>query len=330
MKIFITGATGFVGTQLVQLLRDTPHELCCLVRDPNKAEAAREAGAKIVVGDLTDKASLVEGMRGCDWVASVANLYEFWVPDRRAYIRVNVDGVRDLMEAALEAGVAKVVHVSTAAVWGNAKGPVTEQTPFGPKYIGGYIGSKRRGEEVAWNLHQTRGLPLVMVYPGAIVGPNDPKAAGQYVRNYLQGAMPARVLTNSIFPWVHVRDVAAGVVKALEKDGNVGERYLLVAESLTFGQINELLTEISGVQPPRLAFPDWLTVIGAACATGVANLIKKPPMLGMALDQIQLMKQGLAVDGSKATRELGLRYIPIRTALEEAVATSGVAAKSAS
>lgn len=327
MKIFITGGTGFVGTQLVRQLRDTPHELTCLVRNPDKAQAAREAGAKIVVGDLTDKASLVEGMRGCDWVASVANLYEFWVPDRRAYIRVNVDGVRDLMEAVLETGVSKVVHVSTAAVWGNAEEPVSEETPFGPKYIGGYIGSKRLGEEVAWALHEARGLPLVMVYPGAIVGPNDPKAAGQYIRNYLEGAMPARVLTNSIFPWVHVRDVAAGVIRALEKDDNVSERYLLVAESLTFGEINELLTEISGVNPPRLSFPDWMTVLGAAFATGLAKLTKRPPMLDLALDQIRLMKQGLEVDGSKATRELGLRYTPIRTALEEAVATSGVAAE---
>lgn len=328
MRIFITGGTGFVGRELVRQLRDTPHELCCLVRNPDTAEAAQEAGAKIVVGDLTDKASLLEGIRGCDWVASVGNLYEFWVPDPRAYVKVNVDGIRNLMEAALEAEVSKVVHVSTMAVWGNAEGPVSETTAHGPKCVGGYIGSKRLGDEVAWALHETRGLPLVMVYPGAIVGPNDPKAAGQYIRNYLEGAMPARVLTNRIFPWVHVRDVAAGVVKALEMDDNAGERYLLVAENLTFGEINALLTEISGVKPPRLWFPDWLTTLGATFATGLAKLTNRPPMLNMALDQIRLMKQGLEVDGSKATRELGLRYTPIRTALEEAVATSGVAAKS--
>ncbi len=327
MRIFITGGTGFVGTQLLRLLRDSHHELCCLVRDPEKAQAAREAGAKIVVGDLTDKASVVDGMRGCDWVASIASLYEFWVPDRRAYTRVNVDGVRNLMEAALEEGVSKVVHVSTAAVWGNAEGLVSEGSAPGPKCIGGYIGSKRAGDEASWELHETRGLPLVMVYPGAIVGPNDPKAAGQYIRNYLDGAMPAQVLTGSIFPWVHVRNVAEGVVRALEKDDSIGERYLLVAENLTFGEINDLLTEISGVKPPRLKLPDWMTLFGAACATGVANLTGRPPMLDMALGQIRLMKQGLPVDGRKATRELGLSYTPIRTALEEAVATSGATAK---
>lgn len=321
MKIFITGGTGFVGTQLVRRLRDTPHELCCLVRDPEKAQAAREAGATIVVGDITDKASVVEGMRGCDWVASLANLLEFWVPDRRVYTKVNVDGTRNVMEAALETGASKVVHVSTAAVYGNAEWPIAEESTPGPKCVGEYVRSKRAGERIAWELHETRRLPLAMVYPGGVVGPNDPKAAGQYFRNYLSGAMPAQVLTSSLFPWVHVRDVAEGIVRALEKDDNVGERYLLVAENLTFGQINRLLTEISGVRPPRLTFPDWVTIFGAFCATGVANLTKRPPMLDMAVDQMRLMKQGFQVDGSKATRELGLNYTPIRTALEEAVAS---------
>ena len=117
------------------------------------------------------------------------------------------------------------------------------------------------------------------------------------------------------------RDVAEGIVRALEKEGNVGERYLLVAENLTFGEINGLLTEITGARPPRLTFPDWMTIFGALCATGVADLTKKPPMLDMAVDQMRLMKQGFEVDGSKATRELGLSYTPIRTVLEEAVAS---------
>lgn len=321
MRIFVTGGTGFVGTQLVQRLHNTPHELVCLARDPDKAQAARDAGATIAVGDLTDKASLVDGMRGCDWVASVASLYEFWVPDRRAYTEVNVNGTRNVMEAALETGVSKVVHVSTAAVYGNATWPIAESSAPGPKCPSEYIRSKRAGDRAAWELYENRQLPLVVVYPGGVLGPNDPKAAGQYIRNYINGEMPAQVLTKSVFPWVHVRDVAEGIVRALEKEGNVGERYLLVAENLTFGEINIVLSEISGTRQPRLTLPDWMTIFGALCATGVADITKKPPMLDMAVDQMRLMKQGFEVDGSKATRELGVVYTPIRTALEEAVAS---------
>jgi dihydroflavonol-4-reductase len=321
VKIFITGGTGFIGTQLVQRLRDTPHELCCLVRDPRRARAARDAGATIVVGDVTDKQGFVDGMRDCDCVVNLANLFEFWVPDRSTYTEVNVGGTRNVLEAASEWRVTKVVHVSTAAAYGNAAWPITETSSSGPKCASEYARSKRAGDRVAWELYENRHLPLVMVYPGAVVGPNDPKTVGQYIRNYIRGAMPAQVLTSRIFPWVHVRDVAEGIVRALEKEGNIGERYLLVAENLTFGEINRILSEISGSRPPRLTFPDWLTIIAAACATGVADLIKKPPMLGMAADQMRLMKQGAQVDGSKATRELGLNYTPIRAALEEAVAS---------
>ena len=326
MRVFITGGTGFVGSRVVELLSDTPHEISCLVRDPTKAQAARDAGADIIVGDLTDKASLLEGMRGCDWVASIANLLEFWVPDRSVYKKVNVDGTRNVLEAALETGISKVVHVSTVAVYGDAEWPISEDSAPGPKVVGEYMCSKRAGDDVAWELYKTRRLPLVMVYPGGVIGPHDPKAAGRYIRDVVNGVMPAQVVTRSVFPWVHVRDVASGIVKALEKDGNIGERYFLVAENLTFGEINRTLAEISGVRLPRLTMPDWMAVFSARCATAIADLSKRPPMLNLAADQIRLMKQGFEADGSKATRELGLEYTPIRAAFEEAVRSPSVSA----
>jgi dihydroflavonol-4-reductase len=321
MRIFVTGGTGFIGSHVVRLLADKSHEQRCLVRNPDKAQAVREVGAEIVVGDLTDKPSLVEGMRGCDAVVDIASLYEFWGPDRRTFAAINVEGTRNVMEAALESGATKVVHVSSVAVWGDAAWPITEATPLGPKCISEYIRSKRAGDQVAWQLHETRQLPLVMVYPGGVVGPDDPKAAGRYVRNFVRGAMPAQVLTGRMFAWVHVRDVAMGIVRALEAEGNVGERYILVAENMTFGDLNRLLAEISGVRPPRLSLPDWMAMLGSYCATGLANIIQRPPILDMAVDQIALMRQGFEADGSKASRELGLEYTPIRTALEEAVAS---------
>ena len=321
MRVFVTGGTGFIGSHAVRLLAARSHEQCCLVRNPDRAQAAREVGAEIVVGDLTDKPGLVDGMRGCDAVANIANLYDFWVPDRRAYAAVNIEGTRNVLEAAVETGATKVVHVSSIGVWGNASWPVTESTPLGPSCASLYLRSKRAGDAVAWQLADTRQLPLVMVYPGGVLGPGDPKASGRYVRNLVRGAMPAQVLTGHMFPWVHVRDVAEGIVRALELDDNIGERYILVAENMTFGDLNRLVAEISGVKPPRLSLPDWMAMLGAYCATGLASVIKKPPMLDMAVDQMALMKQGCQADGSKASRELGLEYTPIRTALEEAIAS---------
>ncbi len=135
----------------------------------------------------------------------------------------------------------------------------------------------------------------------------------------IRGKMPAQVLTGSTFPFVHVRDVAEAIVKALEKKDNIGEKYMIVSENMTFGDINKTLSDISGTKLPKLVLPDSLTILGAHLLTGLANLVKKPPILDMSVDQMRLMKHGLQVDGSKATRELGLSYMPIRAALEEQV-----------
>jgi dihydroflavonol-4-reductase len=162
-----------------------------------------------------------------------------------------------------------------------------------------------------------------MVYPGGVLGPDDPKATGEYIQNLMHGRMPATVFDDVLFPWVHVRDVAEIIVRAAEKESNAGEKYLAVAQNLSFGQINQMISEISGVALPRLKMPDWLTIANAMLLTALANIIKKPPLLGMALDQIRTMRVGAEADGSKSERELGMEYTPIRVALEEAIGSYG-------
>jgi dihydroflavonol-4-reductase len=161
----------------------------------------------------------------------------------------------------------------------------------------------------------------VMVYPGGVLGPDDPKATGEYIQNLINGRMPATVFNDVLFPWVHVRDVAEVIVRAAEKEGNIGEKYLAVGQNLTFGQINQLISEISGVALPKLRMPDSLAMANAMLLTLLADVVKKPPLLGMAVDQIRTMKEGAEADGSKAERELGITYTPIRVALEEAIAS---------
>ena len=320
MKIFITGGTGFIGTALVRRLRQRPHELRCLARPTSAVATLQALGATIVRGDVTDRQSCLNGMRGCDWVVNLANLFEFWFPDRQEYDAVNVAGTRNVMEAAIEAGAAKVVHVSTLVAYGDAEWPITEMTAMGDRVPGDYARTKRAGEQLARELWAKQGLPLVIISPGAVMGAGDPKAAGRYVRNLALGKMPARILTTSPFPFVHVRDVAEAIVRALEKPNNIGEKYLVVGETLTFGEINRMISEISGVKLPRLTLPDPVALVGAYLATGLANLLKRPPMLDMSVEQIRMMKRGFRVDASKATRDLGLSYTPIRTALEESLA----------
>lgn len=325
MKTLVTGGTGFLGRDVVRRLAGPAHEVRCLVRrtsDPTALAQLAGLGVHLVWGDLADKKSLFEGMKGCDRVLNVGAAYSFWTREPRSYRAANVDGVRNVMESALEAGVSKVVHVSTVIVYGKpAESPVNESTPVGPVRFSEYAETKYEGEVVAWRMHQTKKLPLVVVYPGGVLGPGDPKASGDYVRNLMNRKMPATVFDKVPFPWVHVRDVADGIIRAAEKENNIGQKYLLVAENLTFGQINQLVSEISRVRLPRLRMPTPMAVVSAAMLTALSRITRRPPPWGMSSDQIRTMKEGLIVDGGKAVRELGLKYTPVRVALEEAIAS---------
>ncbi len=320
MRAFVTGATGFIGSRVVKRLVGSGHEAICLVRARSSTSHIEKLGARLVRGDLADKASLAAGMAGADCLLHVGAAYSFWDRDRQSYRRANVEGVRNVMEAALETGVSKAVHVSSVVVYGRpGVSPVTEDVAPGPSRFSEYARTKYEGDLVAWSLHAERGLPLVVVYPGGVLGPADPKPTGEYIRALAAGRMPATVCDRSRFPWVHVDDVAEGIVRAAELPGNTGARYLLVGDNLTFGEINRLVAEAAGVRLPWMRMPDAMAVGMAAFLTGLSSVTGRPPMLGLSLDQVNTMRHSPDFDGGKAQRELGLTYTPIRDAIREEV-----------
>ena len=151
------------------------------------------------------------------------------------------------------------------------------------------------------------------------MGAGDTKASGRYIHDLINRKLPASVMKNRIFSFVYVKDVAQAIVNALEKENNIGEKYLIGKYRYKWREINEMVSEISGVSLPKISIPDSVTMMNAFLLTGLANLIKKPPLWGMAIDQMKVMKAGLNVDGSKAEKELGIKYTPIRFALQEAI-----------
>lgn len=320
MRVFVTGGTGFVGKPTVRRLVEGGHEVRCLVRRISHTSELEALGCEFAYGDVTDKASVIEGARGCEWVVNLANVYSWWEPDKGVYRRVNVEGTRNVMEAALEAGVSKVVHVSTFVVWGKPlQSPFDEQTPVGPERFTEYARSKYEGDLVVWELYRERDLPVVVLYPGPVLGADDPKSTGQLIRDLVEGRMPGRILEDSAFTWVHVKDVAEAIVRALEKEGNSGEKYLIGKDILTVGELTRMVCEIAGVPPPKRRLPTPAIMAGAALMTKVADLSGKPPLLGMSTDMMRNAKEGVVFDGGRAERELGLTYTPIREAIEEEV-----------
>jgi len=323
VRVFVTGGTGFVGKPTVRRLVESGHEVRCLVRRSSRTGELEELGCELAYGDVTDKASVLDGMRGCEWVVNLANVYSYWEPDKSTYRKVNVLGTRNVMEAALEAGVSKVAHVSTLLVWGksSAQGPFDEETPVELTRFTEYAESKYEGDRVVWNLREERGLPVVVIYPGGVLGAGDPKASGQYIRELIERRVPGTMFEDSAFTWVHVNDVAEAIVRALEKEGNEGEKYLIGKHTLTWGEFTHMVCEISGVAPPKWRLPGPAVMAGAALATKVADLTGRPPLLEMSRDAVRNAREGAVFDGSKAERELGLTYTPIKEAIEEEVAS---------
>jgi dihydroflavonol-4-reductase len=321
MKVFITGASGFIGKHLVQRLAQTEHEMHCLVRATSQTVTLENMGLELITGDVLNRDSLRKGMQGCDWLMHLANIYTFWEPDPSVYDKVNITGTRNVLECALESGISKVIHVSTGVIYGKPQdSPYTEDSAVGPERFSAYAESKYQGDLVAWELFEEKGLPLVVIYPGCVMGPGDEKPSGEYVKALVAGKQPMAAFPDSVMTIVDVRDVADGIVKAAEKENNIGEKYLLGKEQRSFRELNQMVSEISGVQPPRMTLPSPMALVNATLLTGLANLIKKPPIMGMALDQMRTMNEGFRFDGSKAEAELGVNYTPIRTTLEDAVA----------
>jgi dihydroflavonol-4-reductase len=199
--------------------------------------------------------------------------------------------------------------------------PFTERSDVGPVRFSEYSRTKYEGDQIVWKLYKEKGLPVVFVYPSAVLGPGDPKATGQYINNLIHHRLPARVFEDAVMTFVHVKDVAEVIVRAAEKEDNIGEKYLVGNRRMSFGEINEMVREISGVPLPRLRLPNSLVMVNAVLLTSLANLIKKPPPWGMSTDQMRVMREGFSVDGSKVEKELCIDYTPIRIAIEEAIAS---------
>ena len=320
MKIFITGGTGFIGRHTTELLSKTNHQLKLLTRNSSNASYLNYPNSTQVNGNLNNKDSLLRGMENCDSIINIAGHYTFWEPDKKIYSDVNICGTRNVMECALEAGIKKVVHISTAGVFGKPdEQPFNEESVQGVIKFSEYFRTKFEGDRIAWDLYEKGGLPLVVMYPVCVLGAGDTKASGRYIKDLINRKLPATVFKDKIFSFVYVKDVAQAILNALEKENNIGEKYLVGNQSYRWKEINEMISEISGVPLPKFSMPNSITMLNAYMLTGLADLIKKPPLWGMSVDQMKVMRAGFNVDGSKVERELRIKYTPIHFALKEAI-----------
>ena len=315
----VTGGTGFVGTHVVRALLARGRAVRCLVRRESRRDNLEGLAVEVVFGDVTDRASVARALAGIDTLYHCAADYRLWARDREELSRVNVGGTQDVLAAAAEAGVSKVVYTSSVGALGltRAGSPADETTPVvRDEVVGRYKKSKYDAERVA-EAWARRGLPVVIVNPSTPVGERDvrPTPTGQMIVDFLNGRLPAYVETG--LNVVDVRDVAEGHVLAAER-GRVGEKYILGNRNMTLKEILETLSLLTGVPAPRVRLPHALPLAAAAVATLVANVTGRPPRV--SLESVRMSMHRMFFDAAKAVRELKLPQTPVQEALGRAAA----------
>jgi dihydroflavonol-4-reductase len=267
---------------------------------------------------MEDSGSLARAVDGCRYLYHVAADYRIWVPDPVPMFRANVEGTRDLLTAALAAGIERVVYTSSVATLGLVPGDsADEETPSSfDDMIGPYKQSKFAAEEAVRELARDRGLPVVIVNPSTPVGPGDvkPTPTGRLIVEAARGQMPAFVDTGLNI--VHVDDVAEGHLAAAEK-GLIGDRYILGGENLTLAEILAEVATAAGRRPPRLRVPHGALLPVAFGAELVARISGREPFV--TLDGVRMSRKKMYFSSEKASREFGYTPRPARQAIADAV-----------
>ena len=320
MKAFVTGATGFVGSHVAELLQEQGAELRLLVRAGTRTDNINFLKAERVEGDLRDFESLRKGMSGCDVVFHVAADYRLWVRHPDEMYRVNVDGTLAIMDAARQAGVKRVVCTSSVATMGFLSDGrvVDEDTPVDlPHMIGHYKRSKFMAEQAALTAGQN-GAPVVVVNPTTPIGERDikPTPTGRIILDFLNRNFPAYVDTG--LNLADVKEVARGHLLAMEK-AEPGERYILGGENLTLKQILDKLSAITGLPAPTLQVPHSVALAFAALDQFFTGVIRRKEPRA-TIEAVRMGRKKMFASSAKAERELGYRVVPVDAALRSAAA----------
>lgn len=324
MRVFMTGATGFIGGATATRLRERGDEVVALVRSPRKASSLAAIGCELVEGDLSDTRAIEAGMTETDAAIHCAADYRVGMhPSQKpAMFEANVRGTEAVLRAAHEAGVDKAVYVSTVAYFGNTKGRVVDETyERHPGFTSYYDETKYKAHLVAREVSQATGLPLVTVMPGAVYGPHDTSAIGTIMRQFLAGKMPAYMFPEAGFTFVHRDDVAEGILLALDK-GRPGEEYILGGEPMTTRDAIEKVAAIAGRKPPRVTVPPALIKASAPLGRFIGPLMGQGPNLKELIASAHNVT--FWAEHGKASRELGYSPRPFDQGLRETLREEGV------
>ena len=314
-RVFVTGCSGVVGRALVERLDSRGDEVVALARSPEAAETLASLGAQIAPGNLLDEDALCRAMEGSSVAFNVAGVNALCVDDPAPMLSTNSDGPAVAVRAAARAGVTRVVHTSSAATIGEPHGEVgREHTPHRGWYLSTYERSKTSGERAAFESGRDAGVEVVCVNPSSVQGPGRASGTARFLLAFLDGRLKVFVQTNVSL--VDIADCTEGHLLAAER-GTPGERYLLNGMTLTLTEALELAAEVAGVdRRPRL-LPRPVALGAAYVVEHAFQLARRNPPF--CREMAKTLLHGHRYDGSRAERELGLRYTDPRETVRKTV-----------
>lgn len=314
-RYFVTGATGFLGSELTKQLISRGHQVVALVRTPSRASVLRTLGVELHEGDITDRESLRAPMTGVDGIFHCAAWYKIGARDPSPAEAVNVGGTRHVLETMRELGIARGIYTSTVAVFSDTAGQVPDERY---RYDGPHLSEYDRTKWLAhYEVAQpmiAAGLPLVIVMPGVIYGPGDTSGLHTALVDLLRQRLYASP-RRTAYCWAHVEDTARGHILAMER-GRPGETYILAGPRHTFEEAFDLVAALAGVRRP-FVHPGPRTLRAAAWLTAqIGRLVDVPPVL---TPEALRVLAGVTYFGSsdKAARELGFTARPLAEGMEQ-------------
>lgn len=322
MRVLLTGATGFIGSAVALRLCERGDEVVAYVRNPAKAQSLAAAGCEVVAGELLDSQSFTAAAQDADAVIHAAAVYAIGIPpsERKPMFDTNVTGTETVLDAAIAAGVRRIVYVSTVGAFGNTGGLVADE---GFQHSGEYLSYYDETKHLAHLAAQHRidqGAPIVVVQPSTVYGPGDHSWVAPIIDRFLKRQMPAVAFPETGMSAAHIDDVAEGIVTALDK-GRLGEHYVLSGDNVTMRQFLETLAEVVGRPAPRFDMP-----------TGVLRaLVPLGPLFGKLMGQGPNLAELISTaDGvtlwarhDKATSELGYQPRPLASGLRDTLRAEG-------
>ena len=319
----MTGGTGFIGGRLVRKLRERGDDVAALVRSPGKALELERLGVQLVKGDLTDADAIRRGLEGADACFHGAAIYKVGIPssEREQMHETNVRGTERVLDTAIEAGVPRIVYVSTVNVFGNTRGEVVDESYERPKdgFLSYYDETKYEAHQVARD-RIARGAPIVIVQPGGVYGPGDHSEIGNMIDQASSGKLFAYMFPETGFNLVHVDDVADGIILAYER-GEVGQSYVLGGEIATMRGLVDKTAEIAGRKPPKRDLPVGVLKVVAPAGPVLGKIMGFPPNF----KELISVSDGVTywAKDDKARERLGYSPRDLDTGLRQTLAATG-------